>query len=183
MKKLFPTIHKQGPRYIVNTRVWWFFERGTDTHRLSSWPYIHLLAGSQNIQIKKIKEPVKELTILCWFFRENHQFFEVFGKTEINEFFHFEFFFQNQNRRWYFQNSKNRPNTGKIHIHSSKHWVSKANNALGRGHYSRVRTCCKRPLLSAGRPNSGNHFIQRPYPLVKKSSMDEIKQLRCRINS
>lgn len=84
MKKLFPTTHEQGPTYIVNTRVWWFLERGKDTLRLSSWAYIHLLAGSQNIQIKqikKVKEAAKELTILCWFFHENHRFFEVFGKT------------------------------------------------------------------------------------------------------
>ncbi len=117
MKKLFPTIHEQGPTYIVKYQclvVLRTRDRYPPVIIMGMLTFIHLLAGSQNIfkskQLKKFKEPAKDSRIICWFFHENHRFFvEVFWKNWNRWILSFWIFSQNQNRRWYFQNSKNHP--------------------------------------------------------------------------
>jgi hypothetical protein len=44
--------------------------------------------------LSKIKESVKEPSVLCWFFHENLRFFEDFLNNCDQWFFDFEFFFQ-----------------------------------------------------------------------------------------
>jgi hypothetical protein len=65
--------------------------------------FIHLLAGSQNIfkskQLKKSKESMNSFVLN---------------------------FFSEPEPKMVFPKFKEPPNTGKIHIHSSKHWASKA---------------------------------------------------------
>jgi len=70
MKKLFPTIHEQGPRYIVNTQCLVVLrnEGQIPTGYHPGHILTHLLAGSQNIQIKKIKKKLKNQP-------KNRQFF------------------------------------------------------------------------------------------------------------
>jgi hypothetical protein len=139
-----------GPMYCLLPKsgcIWYvpvwgrFLKWETSTCRLSTWVYIYIYTYTYSSVIKKIKEPIlihdhgslknlknwrtdpKKASVLCWFFHENHWFFEVFQITMISSSSLILQYLKNWNWQIFFsKNSRNCSTLGVYYVSSI--WAS-----------------------------------------------------------